>query len=204
MEKIVLKAQNLSKRFGNQLVFTNFSFELEGPGLYAITGRNGSGKSTLLKILCGILAPSTGRVIPIVRDVAITERYASLVTIATPYQELPEELSLAELIDFYAAFRSLKLPYPSDLYKNFQLPDTGQKPVKSFSSGMKQRVRLALAMYTHAPFLFLDEPTSNLDASGVLWYKSLILEQLSKKLIVVSSNHLPEEYPNAKGVFEIQ
>lgn len=204
MEKIVLKAQNLSKRFGNQLVFKDFSFELEGPGLYAITGRNGSGKSTLLKILCGLLAPTAGKVTPLINGVQITEHYASHISIATPYQELPEELCLKELVDFYAAFREVQLPYTDDLYKNFQLPATGQKPIKSFSSGMKQRVRLGLAMYTHAPFLFLDEPTSNLDASGVQWYKSLVLDQLSKKLVIVSSNHLPDEYPNAKGVFEIQ
>ncbi|MCX8149271.1 ABC transporter ATP-binding protein [Thermaurantimonas aggregans] len=204
MEKIVLKAQNLSKRFGNQLVFKDFSFELKGPGLYAITGRNGSGKSTLIKILCGLLAPTTGRVMPFVNDVEVAEHYFSLISIATPYQELPEELSLAELVDFYSAFRTLNLPDTADLYKNFQLPVTGQKPIKSFSSGMKQRVRLGIAIYTHAPFLFLDEPTTNLDATGIQWYKSLIMEQISKKLIVVSSNHLPEEYPNAKGIFEIQ
>ncbi|MFN4300337.1 MAG: ATP-binding cassette domain-containing protein [Thermaurantimonas sp.] len=204
MEKIVLKAQNLSKRFGNQLVFKDFSFELEGPGLYAITGRNGSGKSTLLKILCGLLAPTAGEVKPLIDGVQITERFTSLISIATPYQELPEELSLKELVDFYAAFRALQLPNTDDLYINFQLPITGQKPIKSFSSGMKQRVRLGLAIYTQVPFLFLDEPTSNLDATGVQWYKSLVLEQLPKKLIVVSSNHLPDEYPNARGIFEIQ
>ncbi len=203
MQEITLKAQNLSKRFGNQLIFQNFSFELSGPGLYAITGKNGSGKSTLLKILSGLLSPSTGTVELVIRSKKFTADYYYQLSIAAPYQELPEELTLAELVDLYSTFRTLDLPDKADLHKNFCLPNTGLKPIKTFSSGMKQRVRLGLAFYTRAAILFLDEPVSNLDQEGTEWYQSNVKSHSTQKLIVVSSNHQQEEYPEAKGIFEI-
>ena len=203
MQEIILKAQSLSKRFGNQTVFKDFSFELIGPGLYAIVGRNGSGKSTLLKILSGLLSPSAGHVEVFINSKKITEEYFKELSIATPYQELPEELSLSELVKFYQSFRILNLPNKTHLNKNFLLPDTRSKPIKTFSSGMKQRVRLGLAFYTKASILFLDEPTSNLDQEGIDWYLSNVKSLSDQKLVVVSSNHQQEEYPEARGILEI-
>lgn len=204
MEEIVLKAQNLSKRFGNQIVFQNFSFELTGPGLYAITGKNGSGKSTLLKILAGLLSPTSGRVEVFVHSQKIVEDYFKELSIATPYQELPEELTLAELIEFYKTFRKLDLLDYENLDQYLYLVNSGLKPIKTFSSGMKQRVRLGLAFRTKGSLLFLDEPTSNLDQEGTDWYQLNVRLLASQKLIIVSSNHQPEEYPDAKGILEIQ
>lgn len=204
MQEIVLRAQNLSKRFGRQILFVDFSFELTGPGLYAIVGRNGSGKSTLLKILSGILTPTSGQIILQINEQKINEIDYKKMSFAAPYQELPEELSLPELVSFYNGFRHLNLPIPIDVYESFQLPKTGDKPIKSFSSGMKQRVRLGLAFFTDAPLLFLDEPTSNLDAAGIEWYRHYVRILSEHRLIVVSSNHHLDEYPDANGILEIQ
>ncbi|GCD80115.1 ABC transporter ATP-binding protein [Schleiferia thermophila] len=203
MQEILLKAQNLSKQFGHHLIFSEVNFELKGPGLYAITGSNGSGKSTLLKILAGIMAPSSGQVTFRCNEYNITDEYYKHLSYAAPYQELPEELTLGELVQFYGSFRSLNIK-TSELYQHFQLPDTGDKILKTFSSGMKQRVRLGLALLTEANITFLDEPTSNLDRQGIEWYQHLLSKKRNERLIIVASNTQREEYPDPLAIFEIE
>jgi len=184
--------ENVSKRYLRRWIFRGLSGEISPGSRLGITGHNGSGKSTLLKILIGALSPSEGSVqFSQGTDVIMGDKAFREIAFAAPYTDLIEELSLREFLGFHTRFRPLKEGVEEReiiqlLGKQF---DTGLY-MKSFSSGMKQRVRLALAMSTKASVIVLDEPTSNLDAEGKLWYKSM-LERVDKgtSVIIASNEH---------------
>lgn len=156
----------------------------------AILGPNGSGKSTLLKVLSGHLSPSKGSV-SFRQDnkVYAVEEVYHLVSYAAPYIELIEEFTLEEAVHFHSGLKPL-LPgiTPSSLQEILALPKSKQKEIRFFSSGMKQRLRLALAVCSDTPVLLLDEPATNLDVQGIEWYKNLIGEFAANRLVVIASN----------------
>jgi len=182
------------KRFGKEWVFRGFTYTFEQGKSYAVTGNNGSGKSTLLKALAATMPLNKGEItfkdagLPIPAEAIYRE-----MTFVGPYTELVEELTLKELVDFYGRFKKLELNYKA-LQDTLQLPGKIQrKPIRFFSSGMKQKVKLGLSFSSASPIIFLDEPTSNFDKLNTEWY----LEQLEKirerKLLIISSNQ-PYEY----------
>ncbi len=185
-----IELQGVAKRFRREWILRAISLQLSAPGRYAVTGPNGSGKSTFLKILSGHLTPSKGR-ISFSYDgqaVPITEVYQYL-SFAAPYIELIEEFSLLELLQFHRQFK----PFQAGLSSNevidlMDLRRARQLPLSNFSSGMKQRVKLALACCSETPLLLLDEPTTNLDEAGIDWYHSLIERFAKDRLVVVASN----------------
>jgi ABC-type multidrug transport system ATPase subunit len=162
----------------------------------AILGPNGSGKSTLLQVISGATLLNEGTITHSDEE-KITEpdevfRYIS---IAAPYLELVEEFTLEESVKLHFSFKntmnglSLK-----DVIRLSELQDAIHKPVKFFSSGMKQRLKLTLACLSDTPFLLLDEPCANLDENGVKWYAAMVSEYGKGKTIVVCSNSHAEEY----------
>ena len=111
-----------------------------------------------------------------------------------PYLELIEELTLSELLTFHTRFKPLRPGLtPQALTELMYLENSRHKLVRDFSSGMKQRLKLALALYADAPLLLLDEPTTNLDRAGVAWYQEHVRATLAGRTVLVSSN-VPEEY----------
>lgn len=161
----------------------------------AVTGPNGSGKSTLLRVLSGYQPPTEGKISLKIGGKAIAaEDSFRFVSIAAPYLELIEDFSLAELLRFHFSFKRVSANRPlEELAERMYLYQAWNKPIKHFSSGMKQRLRLGLAFYTDTPILLLDEPTSNLDEQGQQWYKQEILSVLPAKLVLIASNQ-PTEY----------
>lgn len=187
---MTIHLQNTGKRFRLEWIFRNLDYTFQTPGRYAILGPNGSGKSTLLKVLSGHLSPSKGR-ISFEKNGAILDPdivYRS-VSYAAPYIELIEEFTLEEALKFHAGLKPM-LPEmtPARLYEILALPRTRSKEIRFFSSGMKQRVKLALAICCDTPVLLLDEPATNLDVQGVEWYKNLIQEYAEDRLVVIASN----------------
>ena len=161
----------------------------------AITGFNGSGKSTLLQIIAGYISPSSGEVEHFFNDQKIHPdilyRYIGL---AAPYLELIEEFTLNELVVFYNKFKQLH--DTSSIIKVIESSHASfaaDKQIKYYSSGMKQRVMLALAMMADVPFIMLDEPHTNLDQEGVEWCDKLINAHKKNKIVFVSSNRVKEE-----------
>lgn len=185
---IVLDAA--AKRYQQDWIFRNLSYRFESGKRYALLGPNGSGKSTLLKALSGNLTLSKGTVHFFVGEKKIpdaeTYRYVSL---AAPYVELIEELTLDEALRFHAALKPLRPGLRhSDLREILRLPRAANKEIRFFSSGMKQRVKLALALCSNTPLLLLDEPATNLDLQGIAWYKDLIARYAAERLVVIASN----------------
>ncbi|SFE99241.1 ABC transporter ATP-binding protein [Thermoflexibacter ruber] len=186
MNKIV--AKNVGKQFGREWIFKNFSFEFLENQSYAIIGSNGSGKSTLMKILTGMMPATMGEVDYVYNEKKIDSRdWFKDLAIAAPYLELVEEFSLKEMIDFHTNFKKLSVKR-EELIKILGFQKSTYKPIKFFSSGMKQKLKLALAMYAKSKVLFLDEPTANLDEKNIDWYVENIKEVSANKVVIICSN----------------
>lgn len=190
---MTIDLQDAGRRFNQEWIFRNFSYQFNSAGKYAILGPNGSGKSTLLSVILGSLAPSEGSITYSDGNIIPVEKIYTQLSFAAPYLDLVEEFSLQETIEFHFKFKSY---YPglsaAGVLDLLGLAKSQDKPLKYFSSGMKQRTKLALACCTDAPLLLLDEPTSNLDMQGIGWYHDLIRDFTADKLVLVGSNQETE------------
>lgn len=187
---MTIHLQNAGKRFRLDWIFRGLDYTFRTGERYAVLGPNGSGKSTLLKVLSGHLTPSKGKVVfehagaPVEPDAVYRH-----ISYAAPYIELIEEFTLEEALKFHAGLKPLLPGFnPAKLYELLALPRARTKEIRFFSSGMKQRVKLALAICTATPVLLLDEPATNLDTQGVVWYKNLVAEYAAGRLVVIASN----------------
>jgi ABC-type multidrug transport system ATPase subunit len=182
--------QNIGRRFNREWIFRNVDYEFVLGETYAILGPNGSGKSTLLSVLNGSLSPSIGA-ITYSLDSTIIEaaQVFNQLSLAAPYLELIEEFSLTEMIDFHFRFKARKGGMDNEGIINLlDMQSSKNKMIKYFSSGMKQRLKLALAFCSDTPMLMLDEPTSNLDSQGVSWYLNLVEQFAANRLTIICSN----------------
>lgn len=188
-----IQFSGISKTFGGTLLFKDLANEVEIGKPLVILGKNGSGKSTLLQILMGAVTPSTGEVRYFNEDLAtIPEEYTyGMLALVSPWMEWIEEFTQSEMIAFYKKFRALE--GEQDLLKRFGLDSASNKYISKFSSGMKQRLKLALAFSDTAPCLFLDEPCANLDTDGMAIYQDLLTKLYPQKLVIIASNDF-EEY----------
>jgi ABC-type multidrug transport system ATPase subunit len=192
---LTIQVQKAAKRFHNEWIFKNLDLELAPSDSLAITGGNGSGKSTLLKCLSGATPLTQGTIsYRTESDLLPEESWFRSLAIAAPYMELPEEFTLLEGIDFHFKF---KKPFghssPEELLALLGLEKHKNKVLSQFSSGMKQRVKLGLAIFSEVPLLLLDEPTSNLDKQGIAWYLDTMASCAKDRIVVVCSNE-PREY----------
>lgn len=197
-----ISLQNAGKRFNRDWIFRSCSLDFLPTHSYAITGPNGSGKSTLLQVIAGATLHSEGNVLysdGIQKN--ITDPYL-YISIAAPYLELVEEMTATEMLDFHAAFKPLTGSV-TEILKAVQLEKAAGKQIRYFSSGMKQRLKLAQAFFSDTPVLLLDEPTTNLDNEGIALYRTLINQQLGKKLIIISSN-VEAEYDFCEEVIRVE
>lgn len=194
VNKIVI--ENTSKRYIKEWVFRDLSFTFTNEKSYVILGSNGSGKSTLLQVIATVLTPSKGKVSYMDSDEEIeSEKIYKHISIASPYMELPEEFTLAEVVDFHLKLKSFYNDICRDQFLEIcYLDQWKNKVVRNFSSGMKQRLKLALAIITKSDALFLDEPSSNLDRKGIDWYKDLVMKYKKDRIVMVCSNNIPDEF----------
>lgn len=197
--------QNISKKYSNNYILKDFSFSFTEGNTYAILGSNGSGKSTLVKILSGSHSVTKGEVRFMHAATPISpDKVFQYVSLAAPWSDVIEDLTLEECIRFHFKFRqSLNNISIKEIIQISGLSVSSKKYIHQYSSGMKQRVRLLLAIFTHSNILLLDEPTSNLDAAGKQWYRMLIDKYSNNRLVVVASNHIAEEYDFCKEVIEL-
>ncbi len=194
MTKISL--QNLGKRFNREWLFDQISMDLDSEKAYAVLGGNGSGKSTFLKVVSGFSMPSSGEIIYAVagQDLKQADVYRH-VGFCSPYLDLYDELNLSEMVRFHFSLKPHLSQFDlNEFGKTCQLEHAMTKPIKYFSSGMKQRVRLGLALLSDCPFIFLDEPTSNLDHRGIDWYQEMVDKTKQGRIYIVASNQVEEEY----------
>ncbi|SDC93720.1 ABC transporter ATP-binding protein [Pedobacter soli] len=188
-----ISLNNVGRRFNKEWIFRNLSTEFSTGNSYAILGPNGSGKSTLLSVLTGSLSPSEGEISFTQNTEIPVENIYRYISLAAPYLELVETFSLKEIINFHFKFKNFAPGVDAkNLISILGLEKATNKEIKYFSSGMKQRTKLALACCTDTPILFLDEPTSNLDVQGMNWYRELIENFGKDRLTIIGSNQIQE------------
>lgn len=181
---------NTGKRYNREWIFRHLNYEFTAGESYAITGPNGSGKSTLLQVIAGAVLHNEGQVsfLPANKGNQIEEmekyRFFSF---AAPYLDLIEEMTALEFLQFHHSFKPLLNPF-EEILEKVGLGHAMSKQIRYYSSGMKQRLKLAQAFFSDTPVLLLDEPTSNLDTAGIDLYNQLIITQAKGKLIMVCSN----------------
>tara|TARA_E500000331_G_scaffold335557_1_gene361788 strand:+ start:3467 stop:4099 length:633 start_codon:yes stop_codon:yes gene_type:complete len=187
-----IKLNKVGKRFNKDWILRNISLDIPSQSSLSITGTNGSGKSTLIKLISAYMEPTSGDIQYFVNNKTYPiERIPQSIGLAAPYVDLIEEFSLREHIEFHFKFRSTPFSLEEIIGRtNFQF--SLDKKVKNFSSGMKQRLKLALAIHAENKLIILDEPTSNLDQEGIQWYRNQILQKIGTCTIIVASNQQHE------------
>ena len=188
--KIILN--NISKKYNKKYVFKNFSYQFENK-YYSITGSNGSGKTTLLKIILGYITPQNGNVTYYKNNSKIEDDNFGFFSFASPYQEIIEEFTLNEIIHFHFKFLSpINKMKEKEIINLLEMEEYSNIKISNFSTGMKQKVKLGLALFSECEFTLLDEPCSNLDDNGIIWYHKNVEESLKFKKIIVASNNKNE------------
>jgi ABC-type multidrug transport system ATPase subunit len=200
-----IQLEQIGKKYNREWIFRGLSFTFSPEKKYAITGPNGSGKSTLLQTIAGSTALSEGTVNWLSNNTVIApENHYQHLGICTPSLSLIEEMTAIEFLAFHESFKCL-MPgiTPSHILEIIELTSAANKQIRYFSSGMKQRIKLAQAIFSDVPVLFLDEPCTNLDETGYALYHSLIQNYASQKLVIVSSND-KAEYHFCEEVIDIK
>ncbi|HWD88936.1 MAG TPA: ATP-binding cassette domain-containing protein [Mucilaginibacter sp.] len=182
--------ENIGRRFNRDWIFRGIDYTFDQGDTYAILGPNGSGKSTLLSVLNGSLSPSIGSIKYTNGEMPVeVETVYKQLSLAAPYLELIEEFTLAEMIDLHFKFKTYRNGMDNAAVIGLlNMRASRNKAIRYFSSGMKQRLKLALAFCSDTPMLMLDEPTSNLDKQGVQWYLDLVQQFAKDRLTIICSN----------------
>lgn len=180
----------ISKRYRNNWIFKNVNYTFANENIYAILGVNGSGKSTLMRIIGGIQEANAGTVefwdgikkIPL-------EKAFRYISYCAPGIDLVEEMTLQEFLDFHFSFKKMLPGFTlTSVIEKINLSSAREKHLSEFSSGMKQRVKLAQAFFADTKVLLLDEPCSNLDASGIALYQELLQQLTDNRITIIASN----------------
>jgi heme exporter protein A len=191
MKTIIFQTDNIAKTFNNRKIFCEISFSLKEQDSIAITGRNGSGKSTLLKILAGVLTPTRGTTeLKIDGKIIKPEDYFNQLGLVSPYLQLYDEFTGWENLDFFRRVRNINVEdkYLDELLYRFNIWERRNDYVRTYSSGMKQRLKYAFALIHKPPILLLDEPTSNLDAEGISTVYDTMEEHKRDGILIVATN----------------
>lgn len=212
---MTISLNNVGKRYNREWIFRRFSYTFQSGKSYAITGSNGSGKSTLLQVISGALTHNEGSAefnqpqiyLPARQatdhkpQTIPAEQFYKYVSLAAPYLELIEEMTATEMLEFHQGFKELTTSIP-EILKAVTLENAANKQIRYYSSGMKQRLKLAQAFFSNTPVLLLDEPTTNLDADGIALYHQLIKNHTANRLVIISSND-KQEYEFCEEVVRI-
>lgn len=192
------------KRFNRDWIFRNFSYEFLPGGHYAITGPNGAGKSTLLQVIAGAVVTSEGNITYTQHNrQLLADHVHTQLSIAAPYLDIIEEMTLREFLQFHQVFKPfLKELAVGDIIAMVHLEKAAAKQIRYFSSGMKQRVKLAQALFSDTSCILLDEPCTNLDEAGIQLYQQLITRFCAGRMVIVSSNDR-QEYSFCTDVLNI-
>lgn len=195
----------ISKRYNRTTIFRDVTRKFSTGNSYAITGRNGSGKSTLLQVISGFITPTSGEIV--YRNSSrqiMPEDFYKYIAVATPYLELPEEFSFQETLQNHFRFHPIEPGYTiNGIIDLSGLGTHRHKELKYYSSGMRQRVKLCLALFSSRPILLLDEPAGHLDDQGLQWYLDKVKNVHKTKLVIISSNQ-PSEYAFCSEVLKME
>ncbi|GEK28743.1 MULTISPECIES: ATP-binding cassette domain-containing protein [Lactobacillaceae] len=191
MTEYILKTKQLTKKFKNNIVLNHINLEIPKGKIYGLLGINGAGKSTTMKIITGIITSFEGEM----KFNGQPWRRSSLNKIGAliEYPAAYENLTAYDNMKIVALEEDLPLDGIPITLNRLNINDTGNKKVKNFSLGMKQRLGIAMAMLKNPDFLILDEPFNGLDPYGIKELKEYLKELTENgKTVMISSHILPE------------
>lgn len=208
MNPLAFEAREVGHRFSNRWVFRGVSGTFQAGEHGVIRGSNGSGKSTLGRILTGALQPTTGELLWSAAGTHWDAQHRDALVLHTllmgPGAALHPDLTVREACAFHNRFR----PWWPGFDPLHTLADSGiqhafDKPLRTLSSGMRQRVQLAIALGTASGLVCLDEPCANLDQHGIGWYREVLASTRPKATVLVCSNHRPEDHLEPDWVLDL-
>lgn len=196
---MTVELKDIGKKYGKNWIFRGVNHVFESGIIYPIIGHNGSGKSTLLQIIAGFVSPSIGTLTYKVNNAQLEkEKLYKQVSFAGPYTELFDEFSVSESLNLHHRLSPLHLSNEA-IMEQLDLQTHRHKPLNQLSSGMKQRLKLAVAIYSRTSLLLLDEPTSNLDQRWSDWYNEVVLKYATNRITIICSNSREDELKHANG-----
>jgi heme exporter protein A len=185
----------LGQSFNNRIIFNDITFQVKSGGSLVITGPNGSGKTTLLRIICHLIQPKLGKVTffhknKIIRD----DRIYSHLGLVSPYLQLYNNLTALENFNFFSRIRSIQpdISVFKEMMENLGLRGREMDEVKTYSSGMMQRLKYVMALIHNPEILILDEPTANLDEEGIANVYEIMEKQKKSKILILATNEHEE------------
>jgi ABC-type multidrug transport system ATPase subunit len=203
---MTISLSDAGKRFNRDWIFRHLTCEFQTGQSYAITGPNGSGKSTLLQVISGAMDLSEGSLLYEATNKkykAPSDEIYKHVSVTAPYLEVVEEMTLTEFLTFHQKFKPFAASLSvKEIINSIGLDKAANKQIRYYSSGMKQRVKLAQCILSDTSLILLDEPCTNLDTDGIALYHQLINEYCKGKLVIVSSND-EVEYKFCKEVITV-
>lgn len=191
MSNYSLKLDSVTKIFGRRLIFDKLTYEFEAGRVYGISGPNGSGKSTLSKIIAGIITPTSGKIIHSLNKSELkVEQLHNHIGFVSPYLMLYDEFTAQENLEHFSRIRGTVYDKKrgEELLARFDIFNRRNDYVKTYSSGMKQRLKFVFAFLHNPELLILDEPTSNLDNSGKEAVYNIVKDETAGKVIIIASN----------------
>lgn len=206
MYSIILK--DVTKRYGQNTILENISLKAESGRILAITGSNGSGKSTLLKLIMGIEEVSSGEIHYLLNEQEIVDKsFFENIAAVTPELEFYPQLTVQENMELFLSLRDISFSTNliAECLKKFGLKENVlSKFFSELSTGMAQRVKLAVLLASDSEIWLLDEPGSNIDEAGVnLLLKEIGNAKKAGKLIILATND-SREVAVADEIFQLK
>ena len=177
-----ISCSDIAKKYVKEVLFKDFNYTFEQNGKYAILGSNSSGKSTLLKIIGKAISPNMGEIV-----YSLSQGTESLVSFCSPEMHLLDDFTVREMFELHFNFKKAKLT-KEEQWEISGLKSFLDKKYIELSSGLKNKVKLTLALFSDTPALLLDEPCTNFDEVNLKWYNEMIDNYCSSQLIIVASN----------------
>ncbi len=193
MKSLTVISENLTKKYSGKTIFAELNFNLSYGQSAVIVGRNGSGKSTLMKIVSGLISPTAGRMRFLRDDNELDREFVrTSMGFVSPYLNLYDELTALENLRFFSGLKSGKDNSDDEKLKSHLqfvgLYERRNDEVKAYSSGMKQKLKIAFSLLNEPELLLLDEPRSNLDRDGISIIEKIAEGQKEKGVLIIATN----------------
>ena len=198
-----VKVDKLGKRYGFQFVVRNINLDIYCGSMLGLSGRNGAGKSTMMQMIAGFLSPSEGTIAyTIDTEEILRESVYKYISYTAPYIELPQRVTIEELLNHYKIFKNVSIEKYEDFLQFCEIEDQNEKFIENFSSGMKQKIALGINLITDAHLSLFDEPTSYLDSHAKDWFYTKLKQIKGQKTIVIASND-QDDFKICDSIYEI-